>query len=71
MHRAIGRLIDARRDNRHPHRLLESGLDDRAHDNVSFLVDFLAYPARGLVHFIQRQILAAGDRNQDAPGSFQ
>ena len=42
----IGRLIDARRDDRHPHRLLESGVDDRAHDDVSFLVDFLAYPAR-------------------------
>jgi hypothetical protein len=61
VHKTIGRLIDASRDHRHPHRLLESGLDNRAHDNVSFLVDFLAYPARGLVHFVERQILAAGD----------
>jgi hypothetical protein len=71
VHRTIGRLIDARRDDRHPHRLLESGFDDRADDDVGFLVDFLAYPARGLVHFIQREILAAGDRNQNASGSFQ
>ena len=71
MHKTIGRLIDTRRDDRHPHRLLEGGLDDRAHDDVSFLVDFLAYPARGFVHFIQRQIVTAGDRNQNAPGSIQ
>jgi hypothetical protein len=59
-HPAIGRLIDARRDDRHPNRLLESGINDRAHD-----------PACGLVHFIQRQIFAARDRNQDARSSFQ
>ena len=67
----IGRLIDARRDDRHPHRFLESGRDNRAHDDVGFLVDFLANAVRGLVHFVQRQILAPGDRNQKAPGSFQ
>jgi hypothetical protein len=71
VHPTIGRLIDARRDDRHPHHLFESGLDDRAHDDVGFFVDFLAHPARGFVHFIQRQILAAGDRNQNASGSFQ
>jgi hypothetical protein len=45
--------------------LLESRINDRAHDNISFLVDFLAYPARGFVHFVQRQIVTAGDRNQN------
>ena len=45
--------------------------DSRAHDDVGFLVDFLANPARCFVHFVQRQILAAGDRNQKAPSSSQ
>ena len=67
----IGRRIDARRDDRHPHRFLEGGFDDRAHDDVGFLVDFLANPVRGLVHFVQRQILAPDDRNQNASSSFQ
>ena len=67
----IGRLIDARRDDRHPQRFLQSWRDNRAHYDVGFLVDFLANPASGLVHFVQCQILAAGDRNQKAPSSSQ
>ena len=67
----IDLLIDARRNHRHSQRFIESGLYDRAHDDVCFLVDFLANPAHGLVDIIQRQILTAGDRNQKTPSSFQ
>jgi hypothetical protein len=65
----IGRLIDTRRDDRHSHRLLESGLDDHAHDDAGLLVDFLAYPARGLVHFWPDLPLEPSQRDQTGLGS--
>ena len=59
-----GELIDARRNDRHPHYTIEGRLKGRTEDDVGFVVDLLANPARCFVHVIQRQIVATGDRRR-------
>jgi len=57
-------LIDASRDDRHPHYTIDGRLKGRADDDVGFVVDLLANPARCFVHVTQRQIVAPGDGDQ-------
>jgi hypothetical protein len=56
-----GHLIDASRNDRHPHYTVEGQLKGRADDDVGFVVNLLANPARRFVHVKQRQIGAACD----------
>ena len=48
-------------------RLVEGGADD----DVGFRIDFLAHAAGGLVDLVQRQVAAAGDRQQQALGALE
>ena len=63
-------MIDTRRNDRHPHRFFEGGLEGRAQDDVGFVVNLLADAARGLVHVVQRQAVAAGYGYQQAPSTL-
>src|SRR5271166_1850532 len=69
-HLGNDRLIDAGRDHRYAHHPVEGGLKGRAEDDVGLFVDFLANAACGFVDLVKRQIVAAGDRNEQAARPF-
>ena len=58
--------IDAGGHNRNPDNALQALVECRAQDDIGIIIDFLADAAGSLVHFIQRQVIAAGDRDQQA-----
>ena len=58
--------IDARRDDRHPDGVAKSVVKGRAHDDVGLVVDLLTDPARGLIEFVEREIAATGDGDEQA-----
>ena len=60
----FGRFIDARRYNGDTHDTFQRFVESGAEDDVGFLVDFLADAACGLVDFVKREIVAAGDRDE-------
>ena len=64
--RAAARAAEARRDDRHPDLAGEPLVDGRAEDDVRVVGRGLADDLGGLVDLEQRQVVAAGDREQDA-----
>ena len=61
----------ARGDDRHAHAVAERLVEGRADNDVGFRIDLLAHAAGRLVHLVERQIAAAGDRQQQALGALQ
>ena len=62
----LGGRIDAGGDHRHAHDALKALVERGAQNNVGFLVHFLTDAAGGLIHFIKGEVIAAGDRDQQA-----
>src|SRR5437764_1185409 len=60
------RLLDARRDDGNADDAVERFVEGGADDDVGVLVHFLANPRGGFVDFEQSEVLAAGDRDQQA-----
>ncbi len=60
---------DAGRDDRDPDLAGEPLVDRRAEDDVRVVGGGLADHLRGLVHLVERQVVAACDREQDAAGA--
>ena len=64
------RLLDAGGDDGNADDAVERFVEGGADDDVGVLVHFLANPGGGFVDFEQREILAAGDRDQQAAGAL-
>src|SRR5438445_7732999 len=64
------RLLDAGGNDGDADDAVERFVEGGADDDVGILVDFLANPGGGLVDFEQGQVLAAGDRDQQAAGAL-
>ena len=64
------RLFDAGGNDGDADDAVEGLVEGGADDDVGVLVDFLANPGRGFVDLEQRQVLAAGDRDQQAAGAL-
>src|SRR5439155_27222730 len=62
------RLLDAGGNDGDADDAVERFVEGGADDDVGVLVHFLANPGGGFVDFEQREILAAGDRDQQAAG---
>src|SRR5581483_543731 len=60
---------EAGRDHRHPDLPVQALVDRGAEDDVRLVRGALADDLGRLVHLVQRQVLAAGDREQDAAGA--
>ena len=59
-------LIDTGGDDRNAHNAIKGGIEGGAEDDVGFLVDLLADAACRLVDFVQSEIVAAGNRDQES-----
>src|SRR5437867_3552746 len=64
------RLLDAGGNDGDADDAVERFVEGGADDDVGVLVHFLANPGGGFVDFEQREILAAGDRDQQAAGAL-
>ncbi len=65
----IGRAVDAGCNHRDPHDALEALVESRAEDDVRLLVHLVADASRRLVDFVELQIAAAGDRDEQTLGA--
>ena len=63
-------LIDAGRHHRNPDDAVKAFVEGRADDDVGVLIDLLADAGGGFVDFVEREVAAAGDRDQQAPGAL-
>ncbi len=57
-------IVDAGRHHRDPDDPLQALVEGRPDDDVGVLIDLFADPGRGLVDFVQGEVLAARDRDQ-------
>src|SRR3546814_8777371 len=64
--RLVCRPVDTGGDDRDADQAFESFVECGAEDDVRIRIDFLADTGRSLVDFEERQVAAAGDRNQQA-----
>ena len=60
------RLVDAGGDHRDTDHAIEALIECRAEDDIGLFVDLLTNAACRFVNLIEGQIVAAGDRNQQA-----
>ena len=63
-------IVDAGCDDRNPDDAFEAFVEGRANDDVGILIDLFANAGGRFVDLIQREILAASDRNQQTPGAL-
>src|SRR5216683_5839504 len=68
---APARAAEAGRDHGHPHLAGETVVDRRPEDDLRIVRRGLLDDLRGLVHLEQRQVVTAGDREQDAAGTVE
>ena len=75
VHHLAGRLElqpllgEAGSDDRHPDLVLEARVQHGAEDDVGLVVRRLLHDARGLLHLVDREIVAAGEVDEDALGA--
>ena len=63
-------VIDTRSDDRDTNDALQTFVEGGADDDISVLIDLFADPGGRLVDLVERQVLAAGDRDEQALRPF-
>src|SRR5579885_3903301 len=65
-----GVFVDAGGHHRDADDAFQALVERRADDDVGFRIDFIADAGGGFVDFVEREVLAAGDRDQEALGAL-
>ena len=63
-------MADAGCHDGYPNDSLEAFVEGRADNDVGVLIDLLADARRGFIDLVKREVLAARDRDKEAPGTL-